>query len=247
MNILTFLEKNWKTVAIGFVAVVGVWGLGLLVTGQSVKKEQMAQERYFLTEKKYLELKTKKATPPTPPVATTDDKGKKSKKPVESAPVASAPVVDFTEVRAEFEKITTEFAGTKAAQMSALYAAEILRHENKVTEALQILQKSEGKDSGLINSLVQQQIAQILADQDKCSEAISVWEKIINRKEANFLQNELKIQEALCYQKMNDLKKAEEILTNLANQKSDNLEPSAASKEAERYLRLIQFKKVSGT
>ena len=46
---------------------------------------------------------------------------------------------------------------------------------------------------------------------------------------------------------MNDSKKAEEILTNLANQKSDLNNTDVTAKEAEKYLRLIQYKKASGT
>ena len=77
---MSFLEKNWKTIATVFLIFVFVGVLTILLSGQSEKKEMLAQEKYFLTEKKYLELKTKKANPPTPPVAATDDKGKKSKK-----------------------------------------------------------------------------------------------------------------------------------------------------------------------
>lgn len=111
------------------------------------------------------------------------------------------------------------------------------------------LLKVQNKDKGLVNTLVQQQIGQLLADKDKCTEAIAVWQEILNRKEAAFIHSELKLQQALCYTKVNDVKKAEELLTNLASQVPTNEVGTAAptTKEAEKYLRLLQFRKANGS
>lgn len=234
MNYMSFIEKQWKAIAFVFLAAV-VAGSGFsFVTYQKVKKEQNAQESYFLTEKKFLDLKNKKNNPED---ATKDMKDLKKDEPA-----------DYASVKIDFEKVITNYPQSKAAQMASLYLADIFVAEKNRDQALATLQKVSNGDTGLISTLVQQQIGQILADKDKCQEAIQIWQKIINSKESDFIHNEVKIQQALCYQKLNDLKKAEEILTNLANQKSENgLEASATSKEAEKYLRLIQFKKTSGT
>ena len=233
---MSVVEKNWKLIAGVFVLFVVV---GLSIAGvsyQQTKKEQQAQESYFLAEKKFLELKNKKENPEQ----TTTKEVKKVDKKDSSA--------DYTAVKKDFEKVIADYSGSKAAQMSAVYLSDILVSENNKALALTTLQKVENNDTGLINTLVQQQIGLLLADQDKCSEALQIWQKIIDRKQASFIHNETRIQQALCYKKMNDLKKAEEILTNLANQKPEpGFENSAASKEAEKYLRLIQFKKASGT
>ncbi len=246
---MSFLEKNWKTITTVFLIFVFVGVLTILLSGQSEKKEMLAQEKYFLTEKKYLELKNKKDNPviaANEENTKTTKSDKKDKKP--ETQTTTEVVIDFSQVKSEFEKVIADYSGSKAAQMSALYVTEILKSESKEVEALALLQKVQTNDSGLVNSLVQQKIAQLLADQDKCKEALQIWDKILQRKEAQFAHNDLKIQQALCYKKMNDLKKAEEILTNLANQKSEESpEPSTTSKEAEKYLRLIQFKKMSGT
>lgn len=232
--ILNFIEKQWKLIASFFVLIIAVGFTVLFVFNQSVKKEQNAQAEYFKIEKNYIEFKSKKNTPPL-----ETDKAAADKK---------TTVADLPTIKNDFQKIMTEFPGTKAAQMSALYSAEILSNENNKALALETLQKVKNQDSGLVNTLVQHQIAILLADQDKCTEAIGLWQKIIDKKEAQFIQTDAKIQQALCYNKMKDTKKAEEILTNLANQKPEaGLDNSTTTKEAEKYLRLIQFKKASGT
>jgi hypothetical protein len=229
MNFSTFLEKQWKLIA-GIFVVVVIGGMAIAVMGyQKTKKEKTAQESYFLTEKKFLEAKEKKNAPPV------------AKEAAKEAPV------DLSVFKKDFEKVIEDFPGSKAAQMSAVYLSDILVTEKNFDQALTTLKNVETKDTGLINTLVQQQIASLLADQDKCSDAVQVWQKIIDRKEASFIHNDTKIQQALCYKKMNDTKRAEEILTNLANQKTEGFETSSSSKEAEKYLRLIQFKKASGT
>jgi len=225
MDFMSFVEKNWKTIAGAFVIFVVAGAAFGIISAQSTKKEQHAQESYFKAEKKYLEIKSKAAAVPADAVKKPDD---------------------YTAVKAEFEKVLSDFPGSKASQMSAVYLSDILIAENKKDLALSALQKAETTDTGLINTLVQQQIGSLLADQNKCAEALTVWQKIIDRKQAQFLHNTTRLQQALCYQKMNDSKKAEEILTNLANQKSE-INTDSTSKEAEKYLRLIQYKKASGT
>jgi hypothetical protein len=226
MDFMAMLDKNWKLVAGIFVVfVVGGVAFGLL-TAQSSKKEHQAQASYFKAEKKYLEIKGKAATP--------------------AADAVNKPA-DYKSVKADFEAVISTYPGSKAAQMSAVYLSDILITENNKDQALVTLQKAENSDSGLINTLVQQQIGSLLADQNKCAEALTVWQKIVDRKQVQFLHNATRLQQALCYQKMNDSKKAEEILTNLANQKSDLNNTDSTAKEAEKYLRLIQYKKASGT
>ena len=233
MNFMSVIEKQWKLIAGGFILFV-VAGIAVaLFANQKTSKEQDAQSHYFLAEKKFFEIKSKSAKP-------ADPAAKEPKKAVTPA--------DYATVRVDFEKVITDYPGSKAAQMSAVYLSDILVAENNRSQALSTLQKVETSDTGLINTLVQQQIGLLLADQDKCTEALAIWQKIIDRKQAQFIHHNTRIQQALCYKKMNDAKKAEEILTNLANQKPDgNLEASSTSKEAEKYLRLIQFKKASGT
>lgn len=237
---MSFLETQWKTI-VGVVVLLLVVGLGVVAkTTMNVSAEKKAQENFFLIEKKYSDYKTKKAAPPE----AKDPKAK-------TAAVAPDLSGELATVKKDLESFLATDSSTKAGQMAALYYAEILINENKKDAALAALQKAQNNDSGLVNTLVQQQLGQVLADLDKCADAITVWQKVVDRKQAAFLHNDVKIQQALCYQKTNDLKKAEELLTNIANQKpdskSESFDSSSSVKEAAKYLRLIQFKKVSGT
>lgn len=225
MDFTSTLEKNWKLIAGVFVLLIVGGASVSIISSQKTKKELQAQESYFKAEKKYLDIKAKAAAAPADAV----------KKPS-----------DYSAVKTDFEKVISDFPRSKASQMSAVYLSDILIAENKKDLALSTLQKAETTDTGLINTLVQQQIGSLLADQNKCAEALTVWQKIVDRKQAQFLHNTTRLQQALCYQKMNDSKKAEEILTNLANQKTE-INTEATAKEAEKYLRLIQYKKASGT
>lgn len=224
MEFIKFFEKQWKLL-IGVLLAGAIAGaVFVLVSTQSLNKEKLAQENYFIVEKNLLELKEKQTT----------------------AKVG----VDFSQSKKDLEKIISDYPGSVAAQMAAIHYAKLLADEKNFDAALSVLQKAENKDKGMVNTLVQQQIGQLLADKNECLRAIEVWQKIINRKEAAFIHGETKIQQALCYAKLNDLKKAEEILTKLANQSSSINSETAADhsvKEAEKYLRLIQFKKASGS
>lgn len=236
---MSFIEKQWKLILGICIVIFIIGGVEAIRSAMNLSKEKKTQENFFVIEKKYNDYKNKKNKDLNP----TAKKLEKKEAPINPAELAQ----EQTAVKKDLEKFIAENSGSKAAQMAAIYYAEILKEEKHNDLALAALQKVQTNDRGLVNTLVQQQIGQMLADSNKCQEAIDSWQKIIERKEAEFLHNDIKIQQALCYQKMNDLKKAEEILTNIANQKSDSQLDSTSVKEAARYLRLIQFKKVSGT
>lgn len=234
---MSFFEKQWKLI-LGLCAAIFI--IGAAVTAQVTMKlaqEKTVQENFFLIEKKYSDYKTKKNSP---------DETKTTKK--DATPTSPADLSkNLDGIKKDLVQFIAANPGAKATQMAAIYYSEILKEEKNKDEALAVLQKVQNNDHGLVNTLVQQQIGQILADSEKCQEAINSWQKIVDRKDAAFLHNDVKIQQALCYQKLNDMKKAEELLTNIANQKPDGRAESPSIKEAARYLRLIQFKKVSGT
>jgi thioredoxin-like negative regulator of GroEL len=237
---MSFLEQQWKSI-LGAIVIIFVLGLGLVLKStMGVSHEKKAQEQFFKIEKKYSNYKTNKAKPPElKPDPKADPKEAKVKTPAELAS-------DLDSIKKEFEAFLAADSNSKAGQMAAIYYAEILIGEKNKVQAQAVLEKAQNKDSGLTNTLVQQQLGQVLADLDKCPDAINVWQKILDRKEASFIHNDVKIQQALCYQKTNDFKKAEELLTNVGNEKTSGQDMTSA-KEAAKYLRLIQYKKVSGT
>ena len=228
---MEFLEKNVKGI-LGIAGLVIVAGLiGTLVTQNSIRKEKASQEKFFAIDakvKKYKEDKFKAA-------AKSADKKEE---------VASIPV-DVNALKAELEAFVNENTGTVAAQIAGLELADILTSEGKGTDALALLQKVETKSDLLSNVLVRMKIAQSFADQDRCSDALIIWGKVLGSKATSYLHAEAKINQALCYKKMNDLAKAEEILNQVKNDKED--QTGQSNREAERILRVIQFNKSFGT
>lgn len=228
---MEFLEKNIKGI-LGLAGLVIVAGLIMtLVSANSVKKEKLTQEKFFAIDAKVKKYKEEKFRPAD---KTADAK----------AQVANVPV-DVNQLKSELEAFVSENTGSVAAQIAGLELANIYSDENKSAEALALLQKVETKSDLLSNVLVRMKIAQSLADQDKCSDALVIWGKVLATKATSYLHAEAKINQALCYKKMSDLVKAEEILNQVKNDKAD--ETGQSNKEAERILRLIQFNKSFGT
>jgi predicted negative regulator of RcsB-dependent stress response len=228
---MEFLENNIKGI-LGIAGLVIVAGLiGTLVSQNSISKEKQVQEKFFAIDakvKKYKEDKFKAA-----------DKTAEKKEEVASVPV------DVNQLKTELETFVNENTGTVAAQIAGLELAEIYNSENKGNDALALLQKVETKSDLLSNVLVRMKIAQSFADQDRCSDALIIWNKVLGSKATSYLHAEAKINQALCYKKMNDLAKAEEILNQVKNDKAD--ETGQSNREADRILRLIQFNKSFGT
>lgn len=224
---MEFLEKNIKGI-LGVVGLVIVAGLiGTLVSLNSVKKEKQVQEKFFALDAKVKKYK--------------EEKFKTADKKEETASVA----VDVNQLKSDLATFVIENTGTVAAQIAALELANLHSEEGNYADALALLQKAETKSDLLSNVLIRMKMAQTLADQDKCSEALEVWNKVLKSKATAYLHAEAKISQALCYKKMNDLQKAEDILNQVKNDKTD--ETGEANREAERILRLLQYNKSFGT
>src|SRR3989338_8133530 len=141
MEVMKFLEKQWKLVLGFFGVLVLVGALVAFLSYRSMQKEQSAQESYFAVEKKLLDLKNKKES-------QTADSKKEAKK----------EVIDYSQVKKELEKVMSDFPGSVASQMAALHFENLLIEDKNIDIALATLQKVENSSKGLVNTLVQQQI-----------------------------------------------------------------------------------------
>lgn len=218
---MNFIEKNWKTLS--FVS-AGLIILGLivaLVSGQAESREKKAQEDFATLQTQLNQLKEQQSA-------------KDSKN-----------AVDTVKLKKDLEDFISKNQGTVASQIAGLSLSDILVAEKNPVEALNVLKKVESNDSILSNFLVLKKQAQLLADSDQCKEAITAWDKILSNKKAEYTFSDIQIKQALCYQKLNDTKKAEELLTKVKNNKTEGQEQS--SLEAEKVLRLIQFNKTQGS
>jgi tetratricopeptide (TPR) repeat protein len=223
---MEFLEKNLKTIALGFMAVV-VLGLGFsLVSGQSERSEKAAQEAFTPIQAKLVQLK---------------EQNQQTQKDVKEPKTE----VNVADLKKDLEGFIAQHPATVASQIAGLSLSEIYASEKNMVEALNTLKKVETKSSVLSNTLVLKKMGQLLADSDQCKEAIDIWNKVLNNKKAEFTFSDVQIKQALCYQKLNETQKAEELLTKVKNNKTEGQEQS--SLEAEKVLRLIQFNKAQGS
>lgn len=240
---MEFLEKNIRVIAVVFVLLIVV-GLGITFSSTYKKhKEEKAQDKFAQIEFDYSKYKEElaKSKMPTPPETDAKEKSK-----VDTAAEAATKAAHLrTQLMAQLNQFIASGEKTIATRIAALYLSELYLDEGKSPEALTALKTVDSNAKDLTSILVQKKIGSLLADSGQCNEALKVWEGLLNMNTAKFAHAEVKIMQSLCYQKMNDLKKAEEILLSVKNDKSEG--SAEFVQHADRILRLIQFKKASGT
>ncbi|KYG63911.1 hypothetical protein AZI86_13935 [Bdellovibrio bacteriovorus] len=239
----------WTTthsnMVIGAVALFVVVGVGISIFGYfSNKKEMTQQEKYFVLEKNYTEVKRGFDEAARAELLAAQSKDKKA--PTPTGKKASGDMqTDYGTVIAGFEAFLNEDSSSKAAQMAALNLSDIYLTYKKNDEALGVLQKVEkglDKDDAL-TSLVWMQMGNVLANKNDCNGAVEKWENITKVKSLAFAHDEAKLRMGLCFESMNDLAKAETIYTELSGKQDPATTNFAASREAQKYLRLLKAKK----
>lgn len=239
----------WTTthsnMVIGAVALFVVVGVGISIFGYfSSKKEMTQQEKYFVLEKNYTEAKRGFDEAARAELMAAQSKDKKA--PAPTGKKASGDMqADYGTVIAGFEAFLNEDSSSKAAQMAALNLSDIYLTYKKNDEALSALQKVEkGLAKGdALTSLVWMQMGNVLANKNDCNGAVEKWENITKVKSLAFAHDEAKLRMGLCFESMNDLAKAETIYTELSGKQDPATTNFAASREAQKYLRLLKAKK----
>ena len=240
------LEQYWKAGA--FVAIVLIVA-GLIITmvmAQSGKKEKQAQDQLFALETLY--FKHIEAASPNPPAAD------KSQTPVK---------VDTEKLKTDLKTFVTSNKGLVAGQMASMYLSDLLMKENKSSEALDVLKANKSTDSHLTSFLLIKKIGQLQAQLNQCNEAVATWDDLLKIKGAQFLKDEIKINQSLCFIEQKDWPKAEKLLSEIKNEnmKFENLSKdnkklaeatpemqtavrhaAATNREVDKILRLIQFR-----
>jgi predicted negative regulator of RcsB-dependent stress response len=245
---MEFFEKNIKNLMVGFVGLIVIGMIWAFLANRTKNQETAAQEKFAAIETQYGKYKEDLAKSEQisnmPKNAKDASKTTPEEKKVE-ADLAASLIVVKPKLVSDLTQFVDENSKAIAGSMAALYLSELLLTDKKATEALAVLRKVENTSKDLTSILVQKKIGALLADNNQCDEALKVWDKILKINTAKFAHAEVKIMQSLCYQKNNDLAKAEEILNSIKN---DKTEVSAEYvQHAEKILRLIHFKKASGT
>ncbi len=158
--------------------------------------------------------------------------------------------------------------GSVAAQMASMYMSDLLMKENKTSEALEVLKANKSTDAHLTSLLLIKKIGQLQAQMNQCNEAVTTWDDLLKIKSAQFLKDEIKINQSLCFIEQKDWTKAEKLLMEIKNENmkfealsKDNKKLSESSpeiqtavrnaaqtnREVEKILRLIQFRQHNET
>ncbi len=241
-------QNHSRAVIFGLIAFFAI-GVGWsLMSNMSERKESQAQESYFSFEKSYLDKK--RGFDEAERSALRPPMGKEKEAPKVKA--SGDLEKDYGPEVAGFKSVIEKHPDSKAAQMAALNLSEIYVNYKKIDEATQSLEKVATKSSGkdLISAIVLTQYGNILSDKDDCKGAVEQWGKVLGQSQAAFMHDTLRLKSAFCYEKMNDLTKAEELYKKVSQNSQDPKNPEAGEtglgKDAEKYLRLLKLKKNAG-
>lgn len=241
----------WTTthskIVITAIAAFIVIGVGAsLFSYMTEKKEVAQQEKYFLLEKAYAEKKRGFDEAARAEMIQAQSKDKKATPAVDASKKATGDLdKDYGTIMKDFEAFIADAPKTKAAQMAALNLADLYMSYKKYDEAISTLTKVEpGLSKGdVLTALVLIQAGNAYANKGDCQGALSKWQTLTANKFLAFSHDEAKLRMGLCYETLNELAKAEELYTEIAKKEDLNTTDFAASKEAERYLRLLRAKK----
>ncbi len=220
------------------------------------KKENELQSEMSRIERQYTDKKTKfkealQAENIKAPAATKKET-LKQETPMPALVKATGDLEkDYGSEVTGFQDLVVKNPKSKAAQMSAIYLAEIYSEYKQPEKAIETLNKVVPKNdaSDILSALAVNLKAGLLADQGNCPQAVDIWQSIIQQKKADYLHGEAKLRSAVCYEKMNDSTKAEQFYTELSKStvSKDEPEDKAVTEDAKKYLRLLKMRASEGT
>lgn len=194
------------------------------------EKETKVQEKYYSFERQYLEKKAAFEKP--------ESKDKKETKITATGDLQK----DFGSAVEGFESLVKEFPNSLGGQMSALHLSDLYMSYKKPEDALRVLKAVQiNGSSEMLAALVLNQLGNVYAQQNDCKNAIEQWQTVVNSKKLAFAHDEAKLRMGLCFETMNDIAKAEQMYTEVS--KKEGSSDFSASRDAEKYLRLLKMKK----
>lgn len=230
--------------AFGAFVVIGI--IVSVVSYLSEKKETTQQEKYFALEKSYTEAKRSFEEAARAEMIAAQTPKDKATPPTSTAKKATGDLQqDYGSVVTGFESFIAEDSSSTAAQMAALNLSDVYLSYKKNDEALAALQKVEKSvdKKDLLGALIYMQMGNVLANKNDCQGAIEKWQVVASSKALDFAHDEARLRMGLCYESMNDPSKAEAIYSEIAKKTDPSATDFAASKEAEKYLRVLKAKK----
>lgn len=257
--VLDVVIQNSKVVA-GLLGLMGLVSIGILIKNKISEGHEIdVQGQYYAIEKTY--LKKKEAFAKGESDAKAGDKKAKEAKDAKveqtedgvTPQLASGDILkDYGTELEGFKKLVQAEPKTKAAAMAVLEMSDLYLKYKNPQEATQVLAqaKEQQKPDHLLGALVYHSYAQLLADQNRCADAIPVWDALLGKGGLKFMVEPAQYGQAVCYATMGQFEKAELLLKGLVAEKKTSGAPgeapapnSAIQGAAKKYLRFINFKK----
>ncbi len=223
-----------------------VFGLvGLLLLGGIIwvvmnwmgeRKEAKAQEAYYAVEFKFMKIKDgfdrakySSLMPGLAAQAKTDEKAA-------SGDLAK----DYGTLLTDLEKVARDHAGTSAGAQAALLAADTYLAYNQAGKASELAQipSKNMKAQTLPGSLARVVWGSSLAAENKCGEAVKVWQEVLDAKNMAYLHGDVSLRSGLCFETLNEPEKAKEMYRKVSAEAAD----TAVGARAKGLLRALEQK-----
>lgn len=223
--------------------------LGAAVSGLnylSESKERTQQEKYYILEKNYLDKKRGFEEFQQAELMRANSKDPKSVPELDNSKKPTGDLEkDYGSILSGFESFINQYPKGHSAQMAALNLGEIYASHKKFDEALSALQKVESSldKNDMISALVWMQMGNLFANKKDCKTAIEKWQNLVNSKALAFSHGEAKLRMGLCYESMNEVAKAEALLTEISTSTDGQTGNPEISREAKKYLRILKAQK----
>lgn len=155
---------------------------------------------------------------------------------------------DYGALAGDLQKIIQEAPKSRAAELAALNLAALQAEHQQLKEALSTLEKVNvsNRTKDLVGALTVNMKASLMASLDRCDDALTIFEKVLKDNQAAFMHQEVKLRMGLCYEKKNDLDRAQALYSEVSTSSPEKDTPNQGSwtEDADRYLRLLKLKQL---
>ncbi len=185
--------KNFKSVATVLAVLIVFGAVWTAINYSQENKAAKAMTAYAPIEKDFLNWKN-------PEQPNPKDKDKKP-----------APTVDTQALYTRMIDLIKKEGDTPASQLAALMATEVAEKlgQAQQDELLDLMKKTFKNGAQLLDGLVMIKKGDLLANEDKCDQALALWKDVLSNKRMGYLHDTARLKSGLCLEKMSNFKEAE--------------------------------------
>jgi tetratricopeptide (TPR) repeat protein len=237
-KLVTIVQKIfWPFVGVSILAII-VSFVYSYKKGEDFKKLERAQDELFVLRKDVEKIATS--------LEPADDPKKDSKAPIKEKLKPSAEVLEksYADVAQKLMGFIKTNQGTQPAVEAALLVSEMTKDYNKEMgiEGLNAALK-DFPASLFLFGVGQTELGNLYSQNNKCLEAAQAWEKVIAEKNHSYLAASLRLKAGVCYEKQNQLDKAEKLYQEIVDKEPN----SFSGRTAKKFLMHLKLMKSKAT